>query len=271
MNETFQCGDAAALMDYLYDEASAEARRAVTTHLAQCRACEAEVATLTNTRAQLVSWRPPEAGQGFRVARLEREAPPVRAWWQNPMPAWMQAAAAAVVFAAGLAVGSSRPGGGGSEASPSETSARTRQGATETQATQAQVDAAGVTPGQETGRSTATQSDVATMDARLRSDVIASRPDAAPTTPTDTTRRDDDVVLRRVRALIQESEARQQRELALRTAQVMRDFEIQRRLDMASVQQSIGQVEGVAGAEFRQQREMWNQLMNRVGQPGAVR
>jgi hypothetical protein len=40
---------------------------------------------------------------------------------------------------------------------------------------------------------------------------------------------------------------------------------------MVNVQQSIRQVEGITGAEFRQQREMWNELTNRVSQPGAGR
>ena len=47
-------------------------------------------------------------------------------------------------------------------------------------------------------------------------------------------------VLRRVRALIEESERRQQRELALRVAQVMRDVDAQRRADLVKIDQSLG-------------------------------
>jgi hypothetical protein len=68
-------------------------------------------------------------------------------------------------------------------------------------------------------------------------------------------------ILAQVRALIDESEQRQQRELALRTAQVVRDFDLQRRVDLAQIQRNFGQIEGVTGAEVREQREMLNYLL----------
>ena len=75
----------------------------------------------------------------------------------------------------------------------------------------------------------------------------------------------DGLLLARVRALIDESERRQQRELALRTAQVLRDFDSQRRVDLEQIQRSFGQFEGLTGAEVREQRQMLNYLM-RVSQ-----
>ena len=68
-------------------------------------------------------------------------------------------------------------------------------------------------------------------------------------------------LLVRVRALLEESEQRQQRELALRTTQVVRDFDSQRRVDLAQIQRSFGQIEGLTGAEVREQRQMLNYLM----------
>ena len=68
-----------------------------------------------------------------------------------------------------------------------------------------------------------------------------------------------------------DSEERQRSELALRTAQVMRDMEIQRKVDMATVQQDIGKIQGATGAELRQQRELTNMLINRVSLPGGVK
>jgi hypothetical protein len=62
--------------------------------------------------------------------------------------------------------------------------------------------------------------------------------------------------------MLGESEERQQRELALRTAQLLRDVEIQRKVDMATVQQNIGQIQGTTGAELLRQRELYNQLLN---------
>jgi hypothetical protein len=51
----------------------------------------------------------------------------------------------------------------------------------------------------------------------------------------------------------------------------MRDMEIQRKVDMATVQQNIGQIQGATGAELRQQRELYNMLMNRASLPGGVK
>ena len=62
-----------------------------------------------------------------------------------------------------------------------------------------------------------------------------------------------------------ESEQRQQRLLALRTAELVNDFDSQRRVDLAQIQRTFGQIEGLTGAEVREQREMLNYLM-RVSQ-----
>ena len=74
-------------------------------------------------------------------------------------------------------------------------------------------------------------------------------------------------MLARVTALLEESEQRQQRELALRTAQVVRDFDSQRQVDLAQIQRNLGQIEGLTGAEVREQREMLNYLMRVSEQP----
>jgi len=68
-----------------------------------------------------------------------------------------------------------------------------------------------------------------------------------------------------VRELIEASETRQQREMALRIAQVVRDMDSQRRADLARVADGIGVLEGRTGAAVAQQREMMNYLM-RVSQ-----
>jgi hypothetical protein len=68
-----------------------------------------------------------------------------------------------------------------------------------------------------------------------------------------------------VRQLVDASETRQQREMALRISQVVRDMDTQRRADMARVADGIGVLEGRTGAVTVQQREMMNYLM-RVSQ-----
>ena len=78
-----------------------------------------------------------------------------------------------------------------------------------------------------------------------------------------------DEVLQRVKTLIDQSESRQQRELALRVAQVVNDFDTQRRADLLRVEQNFGQLEGQTGAEVAQQRELLNSLV-KVSQGGRT-
>ena len=75
----------------------------------------------------------------------------------------------------------------------------------------------------------------------------------------------EDSLLRRVRELIEQSEQKQQRELALRLADVVRDVDIQRRADQIRVQQTFGQLEGQTGVAVQQNRELLNYLV-RVSQ-----
>jgi anti-sigma factor RsiW len=103
MGDIFRCGDNAALVDYLYDEADAGERAAIAAHLAICSKCATEVSDLSATRQQLSAWRPPETELDFRLTS-GAAVPPAR-WWSNPLPAWAQLAAAAAIFAFGLALG----------------------------------------------------------------------------------------------------------------------------------------------------------------------
>jgi hypothetical protein len=69
----------------------------------------------------------------------------------------------------------------------------------------------------------------------------------------------------RVKQLIEASETRTQREIALRMAEVVRDVDTQRRADMRRVADGLGVLEGRTGAAVAQQREMMNYLL-RVSQ-----
>ena len=72
-------------------------------------------------------------------------------------------------------------------------------------------------------------------------------------------------MIRRVRALIDESEKRQQRELALRVAQVLRDVNVQRQVDLSNIDRNLGVIQNKTGVEILRQREIVNYLM-RVSQ-----
>ena len=130
MSQTFTCGDPGALVSYLYDECEPHERRAISAHVAVCRACAEELASLGATRELLGAWSPPDAQLGFRVVS---DAPPSNVlrpprWWQQPMPAWAQAAAAAVIFATGLTLGALRGTTAARDRQPAEHAARTRGG-----------------------------------------------------------------------------------------------------------------------------------------------
>ena len=73
-----------------------------------------------------------------------------------------------------------------------------------------------------------------------------------------------------MRALITESERRQQQELALRLTQFTRDVDVQRRADLVRIDQGIGQLEGRTGAEVARQREMLNYIVRDRAPAAAV-
>ena len=253
MSNTFQCGDNTALVGYLYDECEPGERAAIDAHITLCAACAAEVAALQSARLQLSSWTPPEADLGFTLVRpevrpqggakpepLERPGPRglrPGAWFGQPMPAWAQAAAACLIFGAGLWLGVLRG------TTPGTSPARTL-----------------ATPNTATSVSTVTATDLTALEQRLRAEMAALRTPANASAATPQSGNDAQL-LAQVRALIDESEQRQQRELALRTAQVVRDFDSQRRVDLAQIQRNFGQIEGLTGAEVREQRQMLNYLL----------
>lgn len=118
MNDINVCGNHDALIGYLYDECEPAEREAVAAHVALCASCADEIRALGDTRAHLVSWAAPALPLGFQLTRTEAEAasnvlqhtgPASRnsrsgGWWSRPLPAWAQAAAAVLVFAAGMSV-----------------------------------------------------------------------------------------------------------------------------------------------------------------------
>jgi hypothetical protein len=239
MNETFTCGDHGALMSYLYDECTPAERRAILAHAAICGACAEELAALGATREQLAAWTPPETQLGFRIVS-DTPATVLRPsrWWQAPVPTWAQAAAAALIFTTGVTLGTLR----GTTTPPASEVVSTSVAA---------------------GGAAVTRADLAALEQRLRAEMTQARPvsQAAAATPAYAQ------VLERVRAMIDESEQRQRRDLALRTAEMVRDFDAQRNDDLVRIERTLGQMDGTTGAEVVQQRQMLNYLM-RVSQRG---
>ena len=254
MSHIFQCGEHTALVSYLYDECDPAERAAIDAHVTDCAACAAELAALESARLQLASWTPPEAGPSVQIVRAQASVPRPHhaeavglrpeayaravAWSSRPLPMWAQAAAACLIFATGLWLGVMR---GSMPGVPPEAAA-----------------AGAPAPAAMTAGAS---SELAALERRLRAEIAQLRTAAVPSTAAAPQGVSETQLLARVRALIEESEQRQQRELALRTAQVVRDFDSQRRVDLAQIQRSFGQIEGLTGAEVREQRQMLDYLM----------
>ena len=265
MSDIFQCGDNTALIGYLYDECEPAEHAAIAAHTALCAACAAELAALESSRLQLASWTPPEADLGFQVggaavgARGSGRGPLTSsgaghlglrpgavtsgAWWRQPLPVWAQAAAACPLFAAGLWLGVV------SGSTPGVSSTVATSGVATTGAAPAVAPAA------------ASRAELAELERRLGAEMAQLRTATAAAGAVAPQGISEAQMLVRVNALLEESEQRQQRELALRTAQVVRDFDSQRRVDLARIQRDLGQIEGLAGAEVREQRQMLDYLM----------
>jgi hypothetical protein len=95
----------------------------------------------------------------------------------------------------------------------------------------------------------------AALDRRLR-DLEASARGQSPVRLASAPGVSDEDVLRRVRELLSQSETRQQRAFAGRLTQITRDFDMQRKLDLATIDQGMARLQSASGDEVRQYREM---------------
>ena len=102
------------------------------------------------------------------------------------------------------------------------------------------------------------------LEQRLRQEVQAQFVSLRPPAPKAAS--SDPELMRRVKALIDESERRQQSELALRVNEVVRAANSQRQADLRKIDQNIGLVQNRTGVEVLRQREMLNYLVQRVSQ-----
>jgi hypothetical protein len=258
MTEPLTCGDKEALVGYLYGEIDPIERQRVQEHLGACEGCAREMEALEGVRGRLAEWEPPERALGFRLVQHDGADEPRRAWWR--LPVWAQAAAAVLIL--GVAAGVANLD---IQLAPSGVAIRTGW--------QRPAASGGVPPvataGRAEGSAAPWRAELAGLEQRLREEFTvqpvseASAASANPGAPQPTMTQDQ--FLARVRALVADSEQRQQRELALRVAELQRDFDGQRRADLVRIQQGLGQLQGVTGAEVARQREVLNYLV-RVSQ-----
>jgi hypothetical protein len=265
MKSEMRCGDPAALAGYLYDEIDSAERDAVERHLAGCEICTSEVEGLQGTRAHLEAWTPPDVSLGFRITSDAAESPFVEApraravvltspKWQWPaVPAWAQAAAAVMLFAGGALLAALMN-------------------------VEVRYDQAGMTirtGWQQTGPASPAQNisarDLASLESRIRAEFMQTRSDRSDATSASAPSRAESTgeqsggtlasadVLQRVRQIVAESEQRQQRELALRLTQAVRELDTTHRADLERIERTVSPME-------EQQRQMLNYI-TRVSQP----
>jgi hypothetical protein len=234
--------DKERLVGYLYDELDDAERRVFEAHVEVCADCLAEVGSLRATRGVIAAWAPPERELELRVVRGAAPPPPRRA----SLPAWGLAAAATLVLATAAAIANIEV-----RSDASGLSVRTGW-------SRAAPAAAAVPPASDGAQAGA---DLVALGRRL-SELEAALNRAPQAQPASAEARMSDAeLLRRVRELIGDAETRQRSEVAQVLAQVVRDFERQRRTDIAMIEQGLGAYQGLTNAEIAQQRDMLNQLV----------
>jgi hypothetical protein len=243
------------LLDYLYDELPATERLAFEGHLQECQTCRVELSALGGTRLALASWSPPEPELGFRIIRNEEPKPqPSRAWF-HWSPAWGLAAAAVLVLAAAAAISNVevRYGSDG-------VVVRTGWG----REAPVPADAAAPTAAPVSVASEDWGARLQLLDQRLKqleSNRTVRAASVSDDTGTSAARTADAELIRQMRKIVADSEAKQQRELALRVAQMVRDFDAARVGDLARVEQGLRQIQGLTDAELIQHRNTLNHLL----------
>jgi anti-sigma factor RsiW len=253
MSQPYTCEEKDLLVAYLYDEAEPADRERVEAHLAECRACREEVDGLRAVRTTLAEWAPSTRALGFRLVQTDPvQEPRRRALW--PLPAWAQAAAAVLVLgvAAGVANLDITVGTGG---------VIVRTGWQRTPA------GAAAAPSRTAAAAQAEpwRADLTALEQRLRTDFVAQKTlqpaVGSPGAGAALGAAGQSAVMDQVRAIVADSEQRQQRELALRVAQMQRDLDGQRLADLKRIQDNMGQLGGWTGAEVARQRDAINYLL----------
>jgi hypothetical protein len=276
----------AVLMAYLYDEITAGDREAFDIHLTTCARCRVELNGLSGVRAQLLHWAPPDyrdrpAVTGEDIGRPRRQLLTVgeprapiaideqrsssnerrvssheqrvssdqrRRPWRD-IPAWAQGTAAMLIL--GVSAGAANL----NIHYDGQSGLNVRTGWSHPAQPVAQAPAAQPTD-------TATRTELAALERQLRSEIQA----ASPTAPETRAVSASNVDAHRVKMLLDESERRHEREMALKIAEVIRDFNVQRQSDLVKIDQNLGLIDRRNDIEVRKNRQMIDMYLQRVSQ-----
>jgi hypothetical protein len=258
------------IVAFLYDDpdASLEERSRFETHLLTCARCQADVASLRGVRTHLARWSPPEPSFATGSPLFNPQSAVRNPHWWSAIPVWAQVAAAMLFLgvSAGIANldvrydqnGLNITTGWMKPAAAKLATAQTSEGGPKL--VTAQPTESG--PKLVTDQSTAApwRADLAALEQQLRTELRASQASSPAAQAARAASSSDAETLRRVRVLLDESEKRQQRELALRIAEVVRDVDTQRKADLRNIDHTLGLVRNDLGVEVMKQRQSLNLL-----------
>ena len=268
MTDVTPCPDPDALLVLLYDDEGAPDERALLqAHVDRCRQCADVLTSLDSARGVLGAWHAPRLPLGFALVRAERSV------WRTTLRQGALAAAAVLVLGAaaslarvdityneqglrirtGVDRGPSR-GAAAASTPASVTAARNPVPATPAEGTWVSTAAVGEPPWRADFDLLATQirNDVSRMvhENRREPAVAAQAPLLAPV-PAPARTMSDAELLKRVQDLLDQSEIRQQANLALRVTELGRQFELARQSDIVQVEQTLQRIEQQRGDLLR--------------------
>jgi hypothetical protein len=239
------------LVAYLYDDLEPDQRQTFAAHLSVCATCRNELDELRGVRIDLAQWTPPAPARVLTFQPMPERRGRVASALAG-IPAWTQVAAALLVLGVAAAIANFEV-----RVDDSGFTVRTGWAATSGPAAESGASAAAPAPAAASAGSDAPwRVDLAALETALRADLQRAAP-AAPRAAADS---DNAALLRQVRALIAASESSQRRELALRVAEVARDFQVQRTADLQRIQGSFTVLETRTTGEMVKQRQVINNL-----------
>jgi putative zinc finger protein len=256
MNETF-CNYSGkrdeTIVAYLYGEMGADDRAIFDRHLVACAPCRAELADLRGVRSELARWASPELASHVP---LDIAVPPINTRSTRSIPVWAQAIAATLLL--GVAAGVANLDVSYSKTSGLSIRTGWRHPADESPAQTVATHAITAPAPESPAAPWKTELDALARELRA----VEARPAALSTASSG----GDDALMRRVRQLVQDSERRQESELALRMAEAVRDLQMQRQADLVKIDRTLGLMQNRTGLEVMRTQRQMNTLAQQVSQ-----
>jgi hypothetical protein len=227
------------LIGYLYGEIEPAQRAAFEAHIATCERCRKELVDLEGVRGHLQDWTAPEVirpfvhdGAGSAAVRPTEPPASIRTGIRD-IPRWAQAAAAVLIL--------------GASAGMANLDVRYDQGALSIHTGWSRTAA----PRAEDSAAVLRRADLDALERRLRTELHPAAPAGSPggLLKSDVSAAANAQLLRQVRALVQDSERRQQNELALRIAEVVHEFDSKRGSDLLNIRRGMREIQSDAGAQ----------------------